>query len=143
MRVSKRQRARDYVAEHGWSRIGEAEWAELRAALPDVSETTLRECGVPIDSPWRGIHQHTLDELEASLVEFSEVYEHRPDLHTACRAQVIAAKDRARWLSRSPRIDAEKRQLKTEMTDWLLVWLDDPAIFPVWVRARRAQLDRE
>jgi len=42
-----------------------------------------------------------------------------------------------------PRIDAEKQALKAEMTEWLLVWLDDPALFPVWARARRAALDRK
>jgi hypothetical protein len=77
--------------------------------------------------------QHTLDELELSLRELSDVYAVRPDLRRYCRARVIAAKDRARWALRS----AERRRLKTEMVDWMLVWLDDPAMFPAWAGIRR------
>ena len=56
------------------------------------------------------------------------------------RAQVIQAKDRAKWASRSARVDAEKRKNKAEMAEWMLVWLDDPSMFPAWVERRRAVL---
>jgi len=131
--VTKKQRVLDFAAARGWTSIGEAEWNELKAALPDVSETTIRRAGIPIAQPWRGVVQHTLDELELSLRELSDVYAVRPDLRRYCRAQVIAAKDRARWALRS----AEGRRLKTEMVDWMLVWLDDPAMFPAWAGIRR------
>jgi hypothetical protein len=128
------------VAERGWKRIGEGEWNEIRSALPDISESTLRDAGIPILQPWRGIGQHTLDELEQSLREFSEIYAMRVDLRRYCRDQVIAAKDRAKWSSRSEKADEEKRRLKSEMADWMLVWLDDPAMFPTWVSARSRML---
>jgi hypothetical protein len=131
--VTKKQRVLNFAAARGWTSIGEAEWNELKAALPDVSETTIRRAGIPIAQPWRGVVQHTLDELELSLRELSDVYAVRPDLRRYCRAQVIAAKDRARWALRS----AERRRLKTEMVDWMLVWLDDPAMFPAWAGIRR------
>ena len=131
--MTKKQRVLDFAAARGWTSIGEAEWNELKAALPDVSETTIRRAGIPIAQPWRGVVQHTLDELELSLRELSDVYAVRPDLRRYCRAQVIAAKDRARWALRS----AEGRRLKTEMVDWMLVWLDDPAMFPAWAGIRR------
>ena len=131
--MTKKQRVLDFAAARGWTSIGEAEWNELKAALPDVSETTIRRAGIPIAQPWRGVVQHTLDELELSLRELSDVYAVRPDLRRYCRAQVIAAKDRARWALRS----AERRRLKTEMVDWMLVWLDDPAMFPAWAGIRR------
>jgi hypothetical protein len=131
--VTKKQRVLDFAAARGWTSIGEAEWNELKAALPDVSETTIRRAGIPIAQPWRGVVQHTLDELELSLRELSDVYAVRPDLRRYCRARVIAAKDRARWALRS----AERRRLKTEMVDWMLVWLDDPAMFPAWAGIRR------
>jgi hypothetical protein len=139
--ITKKQRVRDFVTERGWSRIGEAEWAELRRALPDVSETTLRGCGLPIESPWDGIRQHTLDELEASLLALSVVYGNRADLQGYCRQQVVAAKDRARGASRSVRLDPERRRLKSEMVDWMLVWLGDPGMFAAWARARRAVMN--
>lgn len=136
-RVTKKQRVLDFAGARGWTLIGEAEWSELRAALPDVSEATIRDAGIPIEQPWRGVAQHTLDELESSLRELSEVYAARPDLRRYCREQVIAAKDRARWASRSLHAGEEKRRLKNEMVEWMLVWLGDPAMFPVWVGVRR------
>ncbi len=135
---TKKQRVLDFVAQRGWQRIGEAEWNEMRRALPDVSETTLRQCEVPIESPWEGVHQHTLDELERSLLALSAVYDARPDLRDYCRREVIAAKDRARGAARSSRVEPERRELKAEMVDWMLVWLGDPRMFSAWAGARRA-----
>ncbi len=129
----KKQRVLDFVAARGWSLVGEAEWLELRAALPDISESTIRSAGIPIAQPWCGVRQHTLDELETSLQELSEVYEKHPHLRRTCREQVIAAKARARFLSR-------KNPLKLEMVEWMLVWLGDPAMFPAWAVLRRGRI---
>jgi hypothetical protein len=123
----------DFVAARGWGLIGEDEWKELRAALPDVSETTVRSSGISIAQPWRGVTQHTIEELDQSLRELSSIYVLRPDLRRYCRDQVIAAKDRARYLSRM-------RPLKAEMAEWMLVWLGDPAMFPAWAGLRRESL---
>ncbi len=139
-KVTKKQRVRDFAAERGWSSIGEPEWRELRTAMLDVSESTLRDCGLAIEMPWRGIVTHSLDELEASLCEMSRIYDSRPELQRYCRDQVIGAKDRARWIAKSSKVDEEKRRLKLEMTKWMLVWLDDPAMFPTWVRLRREEM---
>lgn len=129
----------DFIGAREWTAIGETEWTELRAALPDVSETTLRGCGIPIDAPWSGVATHSLDELEISLREFSRVYEARGDLRRYCRDQVIAAKDRARWIAQNAKVEEERRRVKREMTKWMLVWLDDPAVFPQWVSIRLTQ----
>lgn len=136
-RISKRQRVLELVAGHGWAVVGENEWHELRTALPEVSENTLRASGIAISAPWRGVAVHTLDELEVSLREMTRVYETRPDLRRYCRDRVIEAKDRARWASRSARVAEDKRRTKAEMVEWMLVWLDDPAVFPAWVQLRR------
>jgi len=147
MRVTKKQRLLMFVAECGWTRIGEAEWHRLRAALPDVSavmiQQVMHQAGVPVDAPWCGIRQHTFEELEGSLCEFSRVYAERPDLHTACREQVIAAKDRAKWLSIRATADEELRQRKATMADWMLIWLGDPWLFPTWAEAFRAAKVRD
>ena len=135
--MTRKQLLRDYVVRQGWSRIGEPEWSQLRAAFPDASETTLRGCGVPVDTPWSGVESHTLAELEEALREFSRIYADRPDLRRYCRDQVIAAKDRARWAAKSSRVEESKRRLKAEMVEWMLVWLGDPATFPVWARLRK------
>jgi hypothetical protein len=54
-----------------------------------------------------------------------------------CRRQVIGAKDRARFLARSPRTAPEKKAQKEEMAQWMLVWLENPEVFPAWVAARK------
>ena len=120
--------------------IGENEWRELRSALGDISETTLRACGIPIAAPWSGVASHSIDDLEACLQALSHLYETRPDLRRYCRDQVIAAKDRARWAARSPKVEESKRRMKAEMVEWMLVWLDDPAVFPAWVQLRRRNM---
>jgi hypothetical protein len=130
---NKKQRVLGLVAARGWGLIGEDEWKELRAALPDVSEATVRRSGIAIAQPWRGVAQHTIEELDRSLRELSSIYAQRPDLRRYCRDQVIAAKDRARYLSRI-------RPLKAEMAEWMLVWLGDPAMFPAWAGLRRKSL---
>ena len=140
-RVSKRQRILDFVAARGWARVGEAEWSELRAELPDVSESTIRASGIAIDQPWRGVSQHTLDELESSLREMSEVYEASPHLRRACRDEVIAAKARARFAASSNKVEEARRRLKGEMVEWMLVWLGHPAMFPAWAAMRRERIN--
>jgi hypothetical protein len=139
--VTKKQRVLDFAAARGWTAIGEAEWNELRTALPDISETIIGRAGIPIAQPWRGVAQHTLEELESSLRELSEIYAARPDLRRYCRDRVIAAKDRARWIARGARATEDTRRLKTEMADWMLVWLDDPAMFPAWAEMRRGRIE--
>jgi hypothetical protein len=138
--ATKKQRVLDFADARGWHLVGEAEWSELKAALPDISETTIRASGVPIAPPWSGVSQHTIDGLDASLRRFSEVYASQPHLRRYCRDQVIAAKARARFASLSERVEANKRRLKAEMVEWMLVWLGDPALFPAWASVRRERI---
>jgi hypothetical protein len=139
-KATKKQRVLDFVAARGWNEIGEAEWQELRSALSDISETTLRASGLQVRAPWGGVAAHSIDELEVSLRELTQVYEARADLRRYCRDQVIAAKDRARWAAKSPRVDEGKRRIKAEMVEWMLVWLGDPSIFAAWVQLRRRNM---
>lgn len=138
MRVTRKQRVLDFASARGWVRIGESEWNELRQALPDVSTSVIQQAGLPVDAPWCGVNQHTFGELEESLREFSTVYEARADLRRLCRAQVIAAKDRAKWLAGRSTVDEETRRRKAAMAEWMLVWLGDPALFPVWAAALKS-----
>lgn len=130
------------AAERGWSSIGENEWKEITLALPGMSAGTVEDAGLPVAQPWRGVKQRNFDELEHSLHELTEAYAARPDLRQFIRLQVIEAKDHARWASRSQRVEEEKRQAKAEMVAWMLVWLDDPAMFVAWAERRRAVLDQ-
>jgi hypothetical protein len=83
-----------------------------------------------------------LAELEDSLRGMLKVYTEASasgDRERAryCRRQVIAAKDRAKFLAKNPRTAPEKSAEKAEMTQWMLVWLENPEVFPAWVEARR------
>lgn len=135
---TKKQRVLDFAAGRGWERIGEAEWYELRVALPDVSVSVIQQTGLSMDAPWCGVRQHSFEELENSLLEFSSVYETRSDLRDQCRKEVIAAKDRAKWLSGRNTVDEEVRGRKAQMVEWMLVWLSDPSLFPAWLHALHA-----
>jgi hypothetical protein len=90
--------------------------------------------------PVARIRAKSLDALEIELREFQKRYEEEPARRRELRDEVIRAKDRARFASRNRKASDEKRREKAEMLRWMLVWLDDPAIFGDWVVLRRAQL---
>ena len=111
---------------------------ELRRALAPISEgylrKLLRESGAPLSSVVEGVRQRNLDELEASLRRMLEEYQRGDAGHRArIRQLVIAAKDHARWAARNP----ERRAEKQEMALWMLTWLENPPVFPQWVKLRR------
>ena len=111
-----------------------------------VSESYLRDLllhtGLPFEQPYTGINQHSLEELERSLLDMLTVYSSAVadgDRQRAryCRRVVIAAKDRAKFLCRDGRTTPEKRSQKEEMAQWMLVWLENPVVFPAWAEARK------
>jgi hypothetical protein len=136
---SLKQQFREYLAAEHPERITEQVWTGLLVRLAPVSESYLRELlrdtGLPFDQPYAGVRQHTLEELETSLLEMLDVFREanaagNRDRARYCRRQVIAAKDRAKFLI--PKLPA-----KQEMVDWMLVWLENPEVFPAWVEARK------
>ncbi|MGH9658470.1 MAG: hypothetical protein ACRD96_07995, partial [Bryobacteraceae bacterium] len=141
---SAKQKLREYLDERKPATVDERDWFELKRGL-DVSDRYLRdlleEAGVAVAAPYGGVRAHSREELERSLIELERVYQAGDQARRKyCRQVVIEAKDRARAASRNPRVDGEKRRLKAEMVEWMLVWLDSPEIFPVWAAARRARL---
>jgi hypothetical protein len=139
--MSVRKGLAEFIAARNWTRVGEVEWTELIQAFPKITPAQLLKTGVQVDQPVRGVEQHGFDELERSLIELAEVYAARPDLRRFTRNQVIAAKERARWASRNLRAAEAVRRRKAEMLEWMLVWLDDPAMFETWVRLRRYAME--
>src|ERR1017187_3454453 len=143
---SIKRQLRDYLAANQPAAITEAVWQDLLRQLAPVSESylrdLLRDTGLPFDQPYSGIRQHTFDELEQSLRALLQVYSDSlaagaRDRARYCRRQVIAAKDRAKFLAVTPRSAPEKRAQKEEMVQWMLVWLENPDVFPAWVDARK------
>lgn len=118
--------------------------------LAPISESYLRhllaETGIPVEPPFGGVRQKTFEELEQSLVEMEEVYTRAKEAGDRSRAQlcrnaVIQAKDHARLAARSHNTAPAKKAVKEEMVQWMLVWLDNPGVFPVWVKLRRPKLE--
>jgi hypothetical protein len=146
---SVKQALRDYLAAARPDAITEAVWVELMMRLAPVSESYLRELlratGLPFEQPFAGVRQHTFDELEQSLLDIGAAYEAAVaagdrDRARYCRRQVIGARERARFLAHNRRTPAGKQADKEEMAEWLLVWLETPAVFPAWVAARKRAL---
>ena len=143
---SAKQQLREYLAAEQPAAITEAVWRDLVSRLAPISESylrdLLRDCGLPFAQPYAGVRQHTLEELEGSLREMLTVYAAavtagERERARYCRRQVIAAKDRAKFLARQPRTTTDRRTEKEEMARWMLVWLDNPEVFPAWVEARK------
>ena len=144
-----KQQVREFLSAERPAAITEAVWQTLLQRLAPVSESylrdLLRETGLPFEQPYAGVRQHTFEELEQSLRELQQVYadamltgNRKRARH--CRRQVIAAKDRARFLAANPRTAPEKQAQKEEMAQWMLVWLENPEVFPAWVEARKRAL---
>lgn len=127
------------MQQHGFACVTEAVWHLLNSQIADLRPEHIRAAEVPAEPPWSGVHQHTLPELHTSLSELARVYASRPDLRGFCRSEVIRAKDHARLASRAPKVPPATRELKTEMVEWMLVWLSDPSLFPLWGELRLRQ----
>ena len=146
---SVKQRLRAFLAGRNPSAITEEVWTQLLRHLAPVSESYLRDLlratGLPFVQPYCGIRQHTFEELEKSLREMLQVYSGamaagNRERARYCRRLVIAAKDRARFQARSGRTAPEKAAAKDEMAQWMLVWLENPEVFPAWVEARKKSM---
>ena len=141
---SKKALITQYVRQQNWCGIGRAEWERLRGEFPEISETTVRgalaELGVPVDQPFAGVATKTLAELETSLIAMALAYSEN---RGGCRASVISAKDRCRFATLNQKTAPEKRAVKQEMLEWMLVWLGDPAMFAAWVALRKPLLQHE
>ena len=147
---SVKQQLREYLSAEQPAAITEAVWRDLLMRLAPVSESYLRDLlratGLPFEQPYAGIRQHTFEELEQSLREMQQIYASAlatgdRDRARYVRRQVIAAKDRAKFLSTSSRTLPEKQAQKQEMAQWMLVWLENPEVFPAWVDARKRKME--
>jgi hypothetical protein len=146
---SKKRRLGELLAEWGLQAIAEPEWRRLAAELAPISESylrrLLRETGLPVEQPFAGIRQSTFEDLEASLIAMERSYAQAREggdraRAQYCRSQVIEAKDHARLAARSPSATAEKKLQKDEMIQWMLVWLENPAVFEEWVKLRKGRV---
>lgn len=88
------------------------------------------------------IHIGDLDSVQASLIEMTGEYAQARQAGDAaraadCRRAVQHGQRRLGFLLGRPNLSAEKRREKSELREWLRVWLEAPELFPDWVFLRR------
>jgi hypothetical protein len=122
--------------------IDEALRDEVRAVL-GVSESylrrLLRESGYAMTPLVEGVRQDSLAEVDRTLLALLGEYELAQavvDLERMkqCRAAVIQAKDHARMALR--KLSGGAAAERDEMIQRMLVWLENPSVFPTWIRLR-------
>jgi hypothetical protein len=135
-RPGRKARVREWLDAARPGRIGEAEFEAAGLALEDIPprelRRLLRDSGLPLDPLIEGVRQNSFEELARTLSALSGAYERSP---RQARALVIEAKDHARLAAR--RLEGEARAAREAMVDWMLVWLENPPVFPAWLAARR------
>lgn len=57
------------------------------------------------------------------------------------RQKAQQSKDRALMISKNPKVTPEKRDEKSEITEWFKIWLETPEIFPAWLNLRKKSAD--
>ncbi len=119
---------------------------ELRERLAPISgaylQKLVRASGLPLDPVVEGVRQGSFEELERTLIGIGEEYAkalESGDMGRAarCRQAVITGKEHADLASRRRAVSPETRALKQEMAAWMLLWLENPAIFPTWLSLRK------
>lgn len=126
--------------------IDEEIWDRLRAALPAVSEKTLRlalrASGRPLAPYAEGVRQESLAELRRTLTALAREYESAPPARQRrLRALVITAKSHADLAARNRRLNPARRAAKAEIALWIRAWLLNPPLFPAWAALRSRQCE--
>ena len=111
----------------GVALVDQAEWERLRAQLAPISDSylrhLLRDSGVALTPEVEGVRQESFAQLERTLLSATRA------------AAVLEAKRHAELARRSPKAN---RAVKTEMIEWMRVWLEAPGVFALWLRLRKA-----
>jgi hypothetical protein len=135
--VPKREQLREWLRAADIARIDPAARDRIARELAPVSAGHLRklllESGAALDPLVEGVRQDSFDHAERTLCALSAVYSESP---RQSRALVVQAKDHARLALRRT-TGADARAQRQELIEWMIVWVNDPPLFPTWVRIRR------
>ncbi len=111
----------------------------MQVALAPVSNSylrkLLRESGAPLHSLVEGVRQDDFDQLERTLLALLADYEGSDD-PGAVRKLVIEAREHAGFA-------LKKHPEKAEMILWMRTWLENPGIFPQWLKLRREKMKHD
>ena len=143
MARAKKAELAEWLSREQAPEIGERQWDALLTALAPITESYLRKLlrasGVPLAPLVEGVRQDSLGTLETSLLNLLREYESSDATRRMrVRRLVITAKEHARWAAKR---STPPRPEKDEMMLWMLTWLENPPLFPEWVRLRRAALE--
>ncbi len=123
---------------------------ELREVFAQQSNETLRhdlrETGLALHALVEGVRLDSLDALGRTLLSLAELYEAgngRQEQAVASREAALAARRKAEFVLRNPKVSPEARQAMEEKLLWLRVWLENPPLFPRWLSLRAAEQRRD
>ena len=139
---SKRKKMEALLSADGVEFIDEAVWDRIASALAPVSQNYLRKLvrgsGLAMAPLVEGVCQKSLAELERTLCELQRDYElAAPERRRRIRAEVISAKDHARWALQRHALAPDIKVIKDEMLLWILTWLENPGLFSAWLAVRK------
>jgi hypothetical protein len=136
----------ELLEERQYSLLADQEWKELlreSGVSPGYLREILRDTGIPMSVLVEGVRQSDLNELERTLLALESEYQIADRVRKQeCRAEVIVARDRSRFIARNPKTPEAKKDLKREMILWMQTWLENPGAFPKWVALRKRLLNR-
>lgn len=142
---SRQAKLTAWLAERAGGEVGLADFDSLLRLLTPVTESDLRRLlrssGATLHPLAAGVDQASFPALHRSLLALSACYEDgTPEIRKVARQIVITAKDHAKLAARSQHVSPEKRAEKEEMGTWLLTWLENPVVFPLWAELRAKTL---
>jgi hypothetical protein len=138
---SKQAKLESWLQERAPAEVSLRDFDELHSFLAPITDShlrrRLRETGAKLHPLVAGVNQDNLGTLQHTLLALADWYE-RGDNETRrlTRQIVITAKDHAKLAAANQRVTGERRALKGEMAAWMLTWLENPSIFPLWVSMR-------
>lgn len=138
---SKQAKLEAWLQERAPAEVSLPDFDELRRLLAPITDSDLRhrlrETGTTLHPLVAGVNQHSLTTLRDTLLALAAWYESGDnETRRLTRQIVITAKDHAKLAAANQRVAVEKRARKSEMAAWMLIWLENPLIFPLWVSMR-------
>jgi len=158
---------RDYLKRRPEEQIGRRELAAVRRhvleglpaprRIPDrYLIEVLEEAGADVARSLGGlpqdlrgrVHSGSFEAAASSLLdmqaEFSAAWGRGDRVRAEdCRRAVRRAKDRVKLILSRRSLSQQKRKEKQELLQWFLTWLENPDVFPQWLRLRLARLEQE
>ena len=90
-----------------------------------------------VDVIWRSARLFTAEELNFDTPAAAVAWMEELPRKNPPRSTVLSLKHELELLAASSRTSENDRQLASELAQWLMIWLQNPRIFPDWFALRR------